>query len=655
MKPNVRLKYGDKLSLFVLFILTFSLSSAQVTFTEAPENLQLYPRDANNKANVKISGKLLRESYTGAILEVYEDNKLISTKKTDFASTDSARFTFDAEITARPSEYTFKVLLTGHTTKNVLERSGVVCGDFIVLYGQSNMKALVGVSEVEKATDTRLLRNYDIPNQNVPEVMRWYRAHEPHASVGVIGLHLQALILKRYGIPTCVINGSVGGASLVSLINPDEPVTRSYYGLLYSRIKKAGALGNVKAIIWRQGEAETCNWYPDIRDYPENFEKLYGQLSRDFMTNTRFYNIQTGILYCNQMEEAGELREYMRQTKYLFPGIETTNMHGLPLSDDVHYSKEGFIQAAEELLPLLGRDIYGDGDSAEVHPPDVQKVLITASRDTIILVFEEDQKMIYPSALTARGIDWEMEDYIYVNTNTAYNDRIVQRGWADRNRVYLTLRWSIDKGYVSYLPSYTSSGPPFQGIHLLNGHGLRAMSFYQVPVTDALKKPEISAGDLNGQQVTLTFRENDQYVLERRFDRDTTFSRLSSVRGDSYEDLLEDPFPGAVEYRIKRVSATSESEYSAVFRITMPPLSDPPELNEILYPNPFGADDPFLKTDKTVQKITAISRAGKEIPLSFRAAGREQYTVHTQKLSSGRYILQIKTTEGETTVRAVKL
>lgn len=658
MKSTPYTKCGNGLWAFVLLVFSVHLSVAQVTFTQAPENLQLYPRNAQNKAVVVISGKLLRKTYQRAILEVSEEKKLARTFYADFSATDSASFTFRAEIVAQPVEYAFRVVLedSRQNKETVLERTGVVCGDFLVLYGQSNLKAGAGVDQVEKETDTRLLRNYDFRTGTTS--LQWLPAHQPHGSVGVIGLHLQSLILARYGIPTCVINGSVGGANLLSLIRPDGSAPNSSYNRLYTRIQKAGALGNVKAIVWRQGEAETCNWYPDIRDYPDNFAKLYRQLSGDYPGFTRFYNIQTGIQYCNQLEEAGELREYMRATKYLFDRVETTNMHALPLSDDVHYSMEGYKKAAEELLPLLGRDLYGDSDSLEVHPPDIQKIVITPSRDTLILVFEEDQKMTYPESLVTDGFTWKMEDYLYVNTTTAFTDDIVEKGWADRNRVYLKLKWGIKEGYVTYLPSYSRFNPPVQGVHLTNSRGLRAMSFYQMPVRDALEKPEIISGEIREDaRIKLVFMEPGPYLLERRLAHEQAFRSLAPVTSATYEDTLSSPYFGTVEYRLKRVSEESESAYSDILRITGPDplLGGSREIRESVYPNPFGSESVFLQSGAQVKTITAISGSGKRTPLSFERNGAEKYRVHTQNLASGTYLLRVKTETEVRILRAVKL
>lgn len=599
MKSNLWAISGNYLiRLILVFIIT--PAAAQVTFTEAPENLQLYPRNTENKATVVISGKLLRKNYIRAVLEVSEEKKLVNTLNAEFSGADSASFSFQADISAQPAEYDFKVFLVDKDQKKemVLDREGIICGDFIILYGQSNIKALVGIDDIEKQTDTRLLRNYDTPDPGKPEAMKWYRAHEPYASVGGIGLHLQSLILARYGIPTCVLNGSVGGANLVSLINPDESFTRlnSYYGQLYLRVKKSGALGKAKAVIWRQGEAETCNWYKDIEDYPKHFEQLYRQVSSDYKGYTRFYNIQTGILHCNQLEEAGQLREYMRRTKYLFEGIETTNMHGLPLSDDVHYTLNSYKKAAEELLPLLGRDIYGEKDNQEVHPPDIQKVLITPSRDTLILVFEEDQKIVFPEPRNINGFTWKMEDYFYVNTTTAYTDDIVVKGRADRNRVYLSLKWGINEGYVTYLPSYSRFNPPSQEVHLENSRGLRAMSFYQVPVSEVLKKPEMISGELAGsRRVKLVFGEADRYMVERRFSNEQGFLSLATVNAGTYEDNLPSTLSDAVEYRLKRISEKSESDYSNILRVSLKAAADPPVIIS-LSPNPvlYGSGEPIL-------------------------------------------------------------
>lgn len=646
MKSKVHAMPGNyliRLMIQILFVFILHPAVAQVTFTQAPEDLQLYPRDQQNKATVVISGKLLRKNYTQAILEVSEEKALIKTLTADFSATDSVSFTFEAEISAKPAEYDFKVMLLDNDQKKetVLQREGIVCGDFFILYGQSNIKALVGIDDMAKQTDTRLLRNYDTPDPGNPSAMKWYRAHQPYASVGVVGLHLQSLILARYGIPTCVLNGSVGGANIQVLINPDESLNNlnSYYGLLYSRVKKAGALGKAKAIIWRQGEAETCNWYPDIRDYPQNFSRVYGQLSKDYEGYTRFYNIQTGIQHCNQMEEAGELREYMRSTKYLFDGIETTNMHDLPLSDDVHYSMEGYKKAAEELLPLLGRDIYGEQDNAEVHPPDIQKIVITPTRDTLILVFEEDQNIVYPEPRTLNGFTWRMEDYLYVNTTTVFNDQIVEKGWADRNRVYLKLKWGINDGYVTYLPSYSQFNPPMQAIHLKNGRGLRAMSFYRKQVTEALEKPEIVSGEAAGAtRIKLVFKESDHYVLERRFSDEPAFRALATINSSGmYEDVLSDPVSDPVYYRIKRVSEKSESEYSNIISVSGQTAPDPPVIISV---TPAGV--PFNSGESITLKGQHLGAAPGKLEVSEKPAD-----VQSWQESEVRFRIPLGTPAGE--------
>ncbi|MCD8539229.1 MAG: hypothetical protein LRY55_05300 [Leadbetterella sp.] len=166
MKSKVHAISGKRMTLsLIMSVLTIFPSLAQVTFTRAPENLQLYPRDSGNKATVGISGRLARRNYTQALLEVSEEKALVKTLTFDFPATDSVSFTFETEITARPVEYAFKVILLDKDQKKetVLEREGIVCGDFIILYGQSNVKALVGIDDTAQQTDTRLLRNYDTP------------------------------------------------------------------------------------------------------------------------------------------------------------------------------------------------------------------------------------------------------------------------------------------------------------------------------------------------------------------------------------------------------------------------------------------------------------------------------------------------------------
>lgn len=536
-----------KFNLLSLFYLLALPSLGQVTVVEAPEEYQLFPRNANNTARVPF---IFTSTSAGtAKFQVLENGKLIHESTRSFLAQDTLDFT--RTIEAKASEYSF-ILQVGTQT---IERKHIVCGDFLVLYGQSNIKALSGIDYFQ--VDTRLLRNYDTKHPTEPN--RWSTADLPYGSVGIIGLQLQSLILEKYGIPTCVINASRGGANLYSLLEHGE-----YYQTLMQRIKGAGATGHIKAILWRQGEAETCNWYKDIEDYPMHFTQLMRQIDRDFPELIKFYNIQTGILHCNQMEDAGKLREYMRRTRYLFPKVETTNMHQLPLSDDVHYSKEAYIQTANELLPLLGRDLYQDHDHPEIHPPDIQQIYRSPSGDTLVLEFEKGQSMHFPPPHTKNGFDWKMEDYFFVNTVTQAQHNLVQKGWASENKVYLKLNWQIKEGFVSYLPSYAKSSPPVQDIHLKNSRGLRAMSFYQFPIKTLLPTPQIKEITLfSKEQVKIHFLEKGHYVLERKKDQDPEYSLLAKLENADHH-LDQADFTQKVGYRLRRINQESVSEYSAV-------------------------------------------------------------------------------------------
>jgi hypothetical protein len=530
--------------LILLCFFTTSLS-AQITLLNAPADYQLYPRNANNTSEVVF---LFTSAQSGTVkLQVRENGVLIKEISKSFLPKDTV--SISATIEAKPSEYSF-TLQVGQQT---IERKNIVCGDFLVLYGQSNIKALSGIDDFQ--VDTRLLRNYDTKHPSEPNV--WSTAELPYASTGIIGLQLQSLILEKYGIPTCIINGSRGGASIYSLLDGGE-----YYQTLMKRVEGAGAKGHIKAIIWRQGEAETCNWYKDIEDYPMHFTQLMSQIDRDFPEIHKFYNIQTGILHCNQMEDAGKLREYMRKTRYLFPKVETTNMHLLPLSDDVHYTKDAYIQTARELLPLLGRDLYKDQDYPEIRPPDIQNVYRNATGDTLVLEFEKGQNIHFPEPISKDGFVWKMEDYFYVNTITQAQHDLVHSGWAKENKVYLKLNWNIYEGYVTYLPSYAQSSPPRQEIQLKNSKGLRAMSFYQFPVKIMLSTPKIREILLvSKDQIRINFGEKGNYSIERKGENEQAFFTVGSVKdSDHYVDQAD--FTQKVAYRILRTSEESSSDYS---------------------------------------------------------------------------------------------
>jgi hypothetical protein len=544
---------------------------AQVSFTETPKDLQLFPRDAHNRATVTFAGVIDPSDFRRISIYVKKDNAFFFHQSSAQRTNQSQPFAFQfqVEIYAQPHEYHFRVYL--HTPAGdsieVCRRERIVCGDVYVLYGQSNIVALGGIEEAYIGFDDRLFRNFDYENDDHQvSSLKWFPALQPYGHVGGIGMRLQKLILQKYGIPTCVINGGKGGLSIRQLNDrvADNPgALWTNYGQLYSRVLHANAIGKVKGVLWRQGEYEACSYWEDIDNYPARFTDLYMHLKADLGGWDKFYNIQLAIHGCNMLEKAGELREYMRKTRYLFEGLETATALGIPIVDGFHHTKEGNEQLTDEVFGMIERDIYHAPQNAELHPPDIQKVYYSASANTLTIEFEPGQQMRYPADTTIHSTVWPMKNYFYINCTTSTNNHIVEQGRAEGNKIILKLNSAINGGFLTYLPSYSTDDPPNQPIHLTNSRGLRAMSFYQFPIANQLNRPVIdSVKYVTEGQLKVFFNNSDSTIVERKKNTENSFSAIAKVTGGSYTDYVSTSDLDEVHYRIRKVNAASASDYS---------------------------------------------------------------------------------------------
>ncbi|GAB3518978.1 hypothetical protein GCM10027442_40020 [Emticicia fontis] len=564
------------MSLCILFF--HACCQAQVNFTDLPKDLQLFARDNANKAIVKLAGMIEPSDFRRISVYVKKDNAFFFHKASPLRTNFSQPFPFQfqVEIYAQPHEYNFSIYLHNPTGDSVeiCRRERIVCGDFYVLYGQSNMIAAGGIEELYRDFDDRLFRNFDYEGTNYqPSELKWFSGGQPFAHVGGIGMHLQKLILQKYGIPTCIINGAKGGLGIQQLSeriesNPMAPWTS--YGQLYARVKYANAIGKIKGIVWRHGESEACGNPIEIDNYPIHFANLYNHMKADFGGWDKFYNIQLAIQGCSFLEKAGELREYIRRTKYLFDGLETTTALGIALVDGFHHSKEGNQQLTSEIFSMIQRDTYHAPQNAELHPPDIQKVFYSAVDSTLTLEFEQGQQMRYPADTMVDSRLWQMRNAFFVNSTTDANTYLVESGVAQGNKIILKLNSSINGGFLTYLPSYSRLNPPQQQVHLKNSRGLRALAFYQFPIANKLVNSEIdSIRYITEGQLRLFFNNANTTIIERRKSTENGFAEIARVNGGVYTDNLNTDNIEKVYYRIKKINPTSESDYSQTKSITL--------------------------------------------------------------------------------------
>lgn len=587
-----------------LLFLLFSFSSlAQVQFQQALKPLQLVPRLDAHSGSFTWKLTISQPSATHLSLTVLADGQLYTHSK-QVVSLSQREFQFPVTLQAKPQEYSFRFFIhVGGDSTLVHSVDRVVCGDFIALYGQSNMVAQADYDAVLASVDDRLLRNFTF-NQDIYQLnqLTWFPSKQPYGHTGGIGLNLQKRILQETGIPTCIINGAQGGASINQLFdrNSQNPTDLSTtYGRFIARMQQAGAKGHVRAFLWRQGENELCGNPGGVIQYPQRFTSLYQAIQNDIDFNGHFYNVQLAIQSCFSLEEGGLLRDWIRRTPLLFPRMRAVTAIGIPIYDGAHHDRQGHEKLTNEIYRLLRGDVYNLTVLPEEHFPTVQRIERHNDGHRLDLVFQENQRFIIPNDSVILNRVWKIADQFFINQVTSRTEpSLVESVTQERNRIILHLKKSVNSGFVTYLPSFLTTDPPFIGALLSNRLGRRALSFYQLPIHPPLLPPHLDSVWYQTTGTHLFVQSLPDFSLEAQRLHATGWETFASSTEPFLIDNYRCKSPGLVSYRFRWVAGENTSEWSKIFQLPCHP-------EEILEPNTGNLEEgpPWAKRIRSREKI----------------------------------------------------
>lgn len=468
--------------LLLIFSPFFSIAQIGIVWQKWPAALQLYPRDDQNKAEVPIAGRLQSVSYSHASVWVYKNNTKWKYLRTAVSKNGGeSRFQFTPTIEAGLHQYKFVVYaVAGGDSVLVDTRDNIVCGDVILCMGQSN---LTGFYPNNYSYRNNFVRAFGNSAGAVPDTV-WRLSNIQEGQVGLIATEIQRLILEKHGMPTCLINGSVGGTSIKSHIarnaaNPADPQT--LYGRLLYWARKAGVANKVKAFIWRQGENEAGGG--SAIGYEQDIQTLFGYWQTDYPNVGKFYVVQNNLLP-DANKGASQLRDFQRRTPQLFPRTEAIATVGLPAYGGVHYGPEGQYQFASEVFRLIARDVYNSSDLNGIASPSIRKAYYkTAEKKEVVLEFEAGQNMVWKQDTVVNGVTQDIRDFIYFDYANVQQERVIESGTAEGNRITLKLTKPISATGITYLPNHFKT--PFGGPFLKNSRGMRAFTFHKVTIEAA--------------------------------------------------------------------------------------------------------------------------------------------------------------------------
>ncbi|WP_234733725.1 sialate O-acetylesterase [Tellurirhabdus bombi] len=663
------------IGLFLLIISSFSsVAQVNVTWRQWPAQKQLYPRDAQNKAEVPVAGQFQSATYSTASLLIYQNGRLWkNVRGATVRNGNQAQFAFNPTIEAGLNEYSFRLYaVAGRDSLLVASRDSILCGDVFLLAGQSN----IAVFYPENYSYTnKFLRTFGSYGTESPGDTLWRVSNSMSGQAGLVGTEIQRIILETYQMPTCILNGAMGGTGIWANIarNKNNPTDLStIYGRLLYRARKAGVADKIKAIAWWQGENEAGGG--SAIDYDKGIDTLFANWKADYKNVKKIYVSQLNLL-ADPNARAGWVRDLQRRMAYLYPNTEAIATVGLPVYDGVHYQHAGYKQFAVELSRLLGRDFYGSTDTTEISSPAIQRAYyLTPDQQEVVLEFDPSAKMVWTqdTALVNNSFNGpgnyilDLRTFLYFDYDVSrQQDRLVDSGRADGNRIVLKLNQKIKAQTITYLPDFFGSSvtPYYNGPVLKNSRGMRALTFYKYPIAAATPPPlNLIAEAISDTQINLNWdqgaAEGNAYSIERSANTPDNFKEIAQVnaRTFAYSDRIVPGNSQRFYYRVASVNAKAESPFSNLAEVTPLVLGiEPVSVQNLrVYPIPtrssLQCDIPEKHQFQKLQ-VSVVDLTGRTLLRQTMSGGRS-INLEVGSVPPGVYSLRLSW-EDETLVRKI--
>ncbi|MEA5139853.1 sialate O-acetylesterase [Arcicella rigui] len=589
-----------KLQLLLLFTLAFQTLKAQrvysVVFDQLPRDFQIYQRNDSNEAEVKISGIIEITGWDYMSVVVTRNSASFQYQRSNFQynSKGIGTFSISTKIKAELADYNFDVYaVKGKDSLLMATKKNIAAGEIFLINGQSNGAAYNVEYPVYLFTN-KYCRTFGLAKENQVYTEADTLWSQSNYSIGVWGLELQKLLLEKYQMPSCIINGSVHGTTINAHQRDNNNPTSigSIYGKLLYRAQKARVDKNFRAFFFWQGENDIVEDDPWL--WPEKFEQLFASWQSDYKNLSKYYIFQVNVLTVKNYG-SGVLRDYQRKLQDLHkPWIESIATVGNQGYDGGHYTTEGYKVFANEILRRIERDYFGVKPSTNVSSPNIRKAFYTSSKkNEIALVFDEGQEMLWKNDTTLTNNDGTlatqyMKDYFMLDNKLG----TVSSGKASKNTIILTLNQPSFAKKITYLLPYfpyddTEKRSFYGGPYLQNVLGVKALTFQDLDIYE--KDPDLptkldsvvlSAKATFFNKVSLNWQSvsgASKYIIERKASNQD-FKIIATLDSSSQSYLDTNLTANTIyTYRIQALNESISSDYSLV-EIQTPALLATPNL-----------------------------------------------------------------------------
>lgn len=634
----------------------FNLAS----FDKLPLDKQLFPRDKNNEATITISGRLESAGFTHISVVKYRNELKTGYQKANASYTNGvAQFKFDTKIKSELAEYAFEIYAIKSATDSslIVKRSDVVAGDFYIIYGQSNAVAW----EVDYQYRNEYCRSFGSSGGGG---VIWGLSNSLTPRVGIFGIEFQRVIAEKYGIPTCVINGAVAGASLADLTvrNSSNPTDGSNpYGSMLSYATQSGLLPYTRAIYYWQGENEAAS--NDPLSWAPRFPALANQLQKDYPSVEKIYVFQLPLFGGGAYDDRiGAFRESQRTLDRTLPIVQPYAALGAPGWNGFHYGLDGYLKIGQDMADMAGHFHYGKKE--KMTSPSLQKAFYSNPESSeITMVFEDYQEMVYPNDTVAINIEgspeyssiYSVKDFFYLNAVW----QKLKSGRAEANKIIVELKTVGNDTTIKYLPSKyhdaTLLNAPwvYIGPFLRNTKGFRAFAFHHNkihPYTD-LGTLTLTASE-DKSNIVLKWNALSSvtsYMLERFSGKDS-FRSHEVIHLKAGQTEYSDPTAKqGVEYTysIRGISATSESKIASTTLVKQnEDITAPVATSLSVFPNPAIQENVNITSSTyKILRVDIYTTSGQKVKTE-EYPGQDWVSIATTGMSRGQYIFKILTEQG---------
>ncbi|MBF0431488.1 MAG: hypothetical protein HQK83_09430 [Fibrobacteria bacterium] len=465
------------MSIYILITYFFISSlTAQVNFTHSPSDLRVYARNrATDSAIVPVEGSVNKSGtdYTSIMVKVYRGASLFSTASQELTfSGNNANFTLAPKIKAELVDYRIEIYGVNSTAETKIKTANrVVAGDAFIIQGQSNAQAMQydGDANVNKNPYIRVLGCGDENGCN----LNWHEAQgnsfrDQDGNTGQWGLRLARLLLDNKQIPIAIINGAHGGKPVEFFQRNDaNPLDQNTnYGRLLKRVQAGELTGQIRAIVWHQGESNAYGQSSDF--YVGKWKELYDDWMEDYpnVEMTYIFQIRNG---CKVTEDnIASIKEAHRQLAEELDNVDIMSTSGEDHhTDNCHFTYEsGYKLFGEHIYSLMDRDLYNAPYAANIEAPQIAWAEKTGNSEiTLIMKNRHDR------------YTWETDaenDFQLAGTSVT-----VSSGKVENYKVILTLSGSISTANtITYLGHQQTAAPLVR-----NANDIGTVHFKNFPIT----------------------------------------------------------------------------------------------------------------------------------------------------------------------------